>query len=266
VNLPGRAAELTDFFLSEVDTLAPGLVQGLYLVGSVALGDFQAHSSDVDFVAVSEERANETEVQGLARAHEAVRSRYLGLNFDGPHLAWPDLAAGPQACPPAPFIHEGRFEPSGQYAINPVTWHELADHGVARRGPSLIGLSIWHDPAALRAWTLNNLVEYWRPWLDRYREGPAGIAQLDDPVTWGVLGVARLHCTAASGRITSKTGAGRYALGVFGEHWRRIISEALRIRLDPAAPSDYADLSERRRQVVAFMDMVISTAHEADTA
>lgn len=258
-DLPSTVLELTTFFLDTIDAAAPGFIQGLYLTGSVALHDFQENSSDVDFVAVWHGRADDKALLALAAAHAAAHSRYPGLNFDGPHLSQADLIAGPENCPPAPFHYEGKFEPSGRYALNPVTWHELTDRSVGLRGPSLVGAPIWRDAAVLHTWTLNNLRDYWRPWLAQYQAAPTVVDTLDYPVTWGVLGVTRLHYTLGAGQITSKTGAGQYALGLFNGRWRPIITEALRLRLHPATPSEYADLSERRRDVVAYMEMVMDS-------
>jgi len=257
--LPPVVQAVTNFFLDAVDAAAPGLIQGLYLTGSVALHDFQANSSDVDFVAISAQRADAAGLQGLAAAHSSLWARFPGLHFDGTHLSQADLVVGPQKCPSAPFHYEGKFNLSGDFAINPVTWHELAGHSVAVRGPSLVGAPIWHDTAVLSVWTLNNLREYWQPWLTQYRNAPAAVDLIDAPVTWGVLGVSRLHYTLATGQITSKTGAGQYALDVFDGRWSPIISEALRLRLRPTAASEYTDLAERRQEAVAFMEMVINT-------
>src|SRR5688572_12170643 len=229
-NVPTEVAQLATCFLTVADSIVPGLIQGLYLTGSVALGDFLSHCSDVDFVAVSEHRPDRAELDGLAVAHEAVFRTHPKLYFDGTHLTWSDLRAGPNACAPAPFTHEGCFSPSGSFSIDPVTWHELADHGLPLRGPPLAGVPVWRDDAALRAWTLRNWVEYWLPWIAQYREGPAALHARPELVCWGVLGVARLHCTVATGCTISKTGAGQYALKAFERRWHRIIFEARRLR------------------------------------
>lgn len=50
-----EVSDVVDTYLRVVDEEAPGLVEGLYLVGSVALGEFRPHTSDVDFVAVTAE-------------------------------------------------------------------------------------------------------------------------------------------------------------------------------------------------------------------
>jgi hypothetical protein len=259
-SIPSVVSALTDCFLTAADSIVPGFVQGLYLTGSVALNDFRSHCSDVDFVAGSGHRPDHAELRGLAAVHGMVRRIYPRLHFDGTHLSWSDLSAGPGACMPAPFTHEGRFELSGRFAIDPVTWHELGAHGLAVRGPSIAGVQVWRDGAVLRAWTLNNLVEYWRPWIAQYREGPSSLERRHDLVCWGVLGVARLHYTVATNRITSKTAAGQYALEVFDRRWGPIVSEAIGLRADPTKASDYADLSQRRLEVLAFMSTAIESA------
>jgi hypothetical protein len=261
--LPSQVSALTSSFLAAADSMVPGFIEGLYLTGSVALGDFFCDCSDVDFVAVSERRPDDAELKGLAAVHDTLRSSNPSLYFDGTHLSWSDLSAGPGACAPAPFSHGGKFEPSGQFAIGPVTWLELVDHGLPVRGPAIIGAPIWRDAAVLRAWTLNNLVEYWQPWIARYREGAPNVELDQELVCWGVLGVARLHYTVTTARITSKTRAGHYALDVFDGRWIRIVSEAIRLRADPTAASDYVDLGQRRREVVDFMAMVIESALRA---
>jgi hypothetical protein len=51
--LPEQPRQVVSRYLRIVDATLPGLVEGLYVVGSIALGDFQPAVSDVDFVAVT---------------------------------------------------------------------------------------------------------------------------------------------------------------------------------------------------------------------
>ena len=53
MRLHDRVQAVVDAYLEAVDDEAPGLVEGLYLTGSIALGEFRPDTSDIDFVAVT---------------------------------------------------------------------------------------------------------------------------------------------------------------------------------------------------------------------
>jgi hypothetical protein len=72
-----------------------------------------------------------------------------------------------------------------------------------------------------------------------------------------VLGVSRLHATLTTGEITSKYGAGLYAMRRFPVHWHRVLVEALRIRRGDRVRSTYGTPLGRRRDLLAYVAMVI---------
>jgi hypothetical protein len=271
-------------YLELVDAEAPGLVEGLYLTGSAALGDFRPRTSDVDFVAVTARPLDAAARAALARAHARLRARRPRPHFDGLYATWAELAADP-ALRRGPSSHEGRFDADGHAPGDPVTWHTVARHGVARRGPAPADLAVWADPAALAAWTLDNLDRYWRRLLDdALRPGRRWWLASLTPygAVWIALGVTRLHYTLATGALCSKADAARYALRAFpDERWRRVVQECLRIReADRAGPgaggalrgaladagdvaavgAPYATPLARRRDVLAFAEMAVDDA------
>lgn len=250
-------------YLDLADAEASGLVVALYLTGSIALGDFRARRSDVDFVGVTREPIGATALAALARVHAGLHARWRRPLFEGIYLTWEDLARDPAACGPVPYVHERQFVPSGRFEVSPVTWATLARHGVRTRGPRLIPVSFWDDPAALDRWTRQNLDEYWRPWLARYGRLASrdGLAALRPWATeWGVLGVTRLHYTLATGKIISKYGAGLYGMRRFPACWQRVLVEALRIRRGDRGSSVYETPIGRRRDLLAYVAMVIEDA------
>ncbi|MEU0680159.1 MULTISPECIES: nucleotidyltransferase domain-containing protein [Streptomyces] len=252
-------------YLRAVDTELPWLVQGLYLVGSVALNDFHPGASDIDFVAVSAKPPDERQLDALARVHARLADAHPRPYFDGSYITWSELAADPLQAAPGPHVHEHRFCRASRGDRHPVTWHTLADHGAALRGPLPGDIAVHTDRANLTAWTHGNLADYWRPWWRRASRlpSPLGLACLGSwGPAWGVLGVSRLHYTLATGRITSKRGAGEYALTRFGEPWERIVEECLRIRCGTSERSLYRSPFERRSQALAFIDMAIRDAQQ----
>ncbi|WP_208853207.1 nucleotidyltransferase domain-containing protein [Streptomyces albofaciens] len=222
---PSAEAVVRDF-LSHADRLCPGLVEGLYLTGSVALGDFRPGHSDIDYVAVTGRRPSDADVAALEQAHAATRARHRRPYFDGVHVTWSDLAGHFADCPGAARTHMGRFRTGGGFEVNPVTWAVLAKHAVPVRGPVPGKFDVAVDGAALRDWTRENLDGYWRGWRIAHGKplSARGVWALGGrAVAWGMLGVTRLHYTLATGEITSKGGAGRYALRAFGADWHPVI-------------------------------------------
>ncbi|HTZ93921.1 MAG TPA: aminoglycoside adenylyltransferase domain-containing protein [Streptosporangiaceae bacterium] len=260
MRLPAEVAEVTGRFLALIDDSAPGLVQGLYLRGSLAFGEYFAGQSDVDFTAVLSVRPDAGQLTALGAVHEAVFADHPVPHFDGFHLLRDDLARAPDQCPEIPVMFDGVFMPRiRDYDINPVSWHELARHGIAVRGPALGAHEVWTDDAALRAFSYGNLGSYWAGVADNLLKDPAGAAE-PGVVAWSVLGVSRLHHLLVTGRLTSKSGAGRYALTAFGKHWHRIIEEALRARERPGDLSSYhSDLETRGRDAAAFTAMAVES-------
>jgi hypothetical protein len=256
MTLPAEVDRVVTRYLALVDAAAPGVVEGLYLVGSVALDDFHPRSSDVDFIAVSSAPVDEGSRPVLASVHADLAAEASRPAFDGIYVTFGELKRSP-ANTAGPVHHDGWLTvgPGGR---SPVEWATLAWHGVAVRGPDPAELAVQADPAELTAWTLENLDQYWQRWITQSRspDTRAAKAMLTDwGVAWGVLGVSRQHYTVATGQITSKTGAGRHALGTFPARWHGVIAEALRCRPEPVAvPALRRAGRRRRRQALAFME------------
>jgi hypothetical protein len=208
VRPPRDVEQVTALFLDLVDEAAPGLVEGLYLHGSLGFGEWYAGRSDVDFVAVTAERPTPQQVRMLRDVHARVGETFLQPPFSGFHATWADLARPSYECPEVPCVLDGDWRDQGSFDVNPVTWHELAWHGVHVRGPQLGDVGLWTDLQALMEYSHRNLEEYWAEQLAALRKYPDEAAR-PDLVCWFVLGVPRLHHLLATGRLTSKDGAGR---------------------------------------------------------
>jgi hypothetical protein len=257
-------ADAVESYLGLVDAEVGGLVEGLYLEGSVALGDFRPHASDIDFVATTRVPPDAAALAGLERVHVRLRGLRPRPFFEGIHVTWDDLARDPALATAGPSTHEGLFRAVGGGDRNPVTWHTLARHGVACRGPAVADLDVWADLDVLAAWQDANLDEYWGRLLDCGAQlaSTAGLFGLTRyAAAWTVTGVCRLHYTLAAGDVTSKDGAGRYALEVFPDRWHRVIGEARRIRRAEPGGSLYPTPLTRRRDVLAFGRMVVADGH-----
>ena len=84
VLLPASVAEAPTVWLDTDthDEVAPGVIEGLYLVGSVALDDWRS-SSDIDVIAVVADPSDPDLPGDLAAAHALVRER-VSTPIDAP--------------------------------------------------------------------------------------------------------------------------------------------------------------------------------------
>jgi hypothetical protein len=250
VHLDEGVAATCATYLELADRHAPGLVQGLYLQGSVALGDFQPGVSDIDFVAVV---SRDPDPRDLRAVHAGLRRVHGRTFFDGLYVASGDLRRDPATVPPGPAVHEWRVEPASRSERHLVTWHVLAQSGVVVRGPAVAELGIHADWPALAAGTRENLAGYWARWRSRTARGPVGYSAW--ATSWGVLGAARLRHTLAAGRVTAKSAAAGYALETYDERWHRVIREALRIRV--GGPALYHGPVRRHADLMGFLAVVL---------
>lgn len=252
---PTEVQRVCETFLAMADEALPGLVEGLYLHGSLGFGEWHAGRSDVDFVAVTRERPDAASVARLRALHEQLGLTFPTPAYDGFYATWSDLAAPTSECPDVPCILGGTFEEEGRFDVNPVTWHELAWHGVRIRGPELDELELWTDLPALRAYTHSNLGTYWT-------EQAAALAQFPDEahkpaiMSFFVLGAPRLHHLLATDRLTSKDGAGAHVVDAFGEGWRILAAEALSYRATGERIGLLPD-EELAAQAIELADLVV---------
>jgi hypothetical protein len=278
--LPAAVRDAVEDLLARLDRGLPGRIEGFYVVGSACLGAFRPDRSDVDFVAIADGRLDARELRrlraihlsawGAALARDVALRRRWPLSCNGSYITVEDLSRSPlQVTPLAGHVagHFGIDRPG--FDVNPVTWHTLARHGIAIRGPEPARLDIRADADELGAWTLDNLNGYWRRWVDRARRpGPATLRALPRRFTaWGVLGVPRLHYTLTTGEIVTKEQAGAYALEAFDAGWRPLVQEALAFwRGGPSAPPFRRRPDVRRRATVAFVAHVIDSANRLPSA
>jgi hypothetical protein len=156
------------------------------------------------------------------------------------------------------FHVDGRFEVGECHEVSPITWAILARSAVTVRGESPADLGVRADDAAVRAFSAANLHGYWANWARTIVSLLDGTAD-DDTVEarmleWGVLGAARVHCAALTGRVISKHDGAQYALDTFGEEWRDTVELALASR---ASEIDVVPVGALRR-ACAFVRLIAS--------
>lgn len=226
-------------YLEIVDSCAPGLVEGLYVVGSFALDDWRPGASDIDIIAITAEPATDEDAGALLTAHALLAEQQPSPCVDGPYLAWADLITPPMALH-RPWTLDGQFRHDGDcFELNPITWYVLSTYGVTVRGPTVDRLGVYVDVEARREFVVGNVRAYWQPLAAQVRNACAADPRRNFEASlfeWCALGALRLHYTAFTGGVVSKRGAGQHGLQVAPAQTHDALRAAMAIRAsDPDA-------------------------------
>jgi len=258
---PDVAAALGTW-LEVFDSVDPNLVEGLYVVGSYALGDWVPGTSDIDVVVVTAEPATDDEFGAMRGACALLAETQPLPHVDGPFLAWGDLVVEPATGLHRPWVLDGEPHHDGDcFEINPVTWYTLANHGITVRGPRVERLGIPTDTEARVRFVVDNLRTYWadmaRQVADACRHNVNGFFDAASFV-WVALGSLRLHHTAFTGGVTSKRGAGEWGLQEAPDEFASVLRNALALRaageVGEVPASEMADAARLVQWVVDQVD------------
>lgn len=251
-------------FVEAVDALAPGRLEGLYLYGSAALGDYRRGQSDLDVVAVSTSPWTSDVLDGLAAVHARLAGDPTLPALDALYATWAELCADPAAAV-APGALGGVLQARGAFDANWAVWETLRRHPLRLRGPGRPAVA--QDADGLRAFCLANLQTYWLPLASRAEAAlearpEAGAATL----SWCVPGVLRLAYTIGLGDIASKSAALGWGLEHADKRWRPLLRRALALRQGGDDPDPGGAGAIGPDGVGAFMRHVVDTARTTAVA
>jgi Domain of unknown function (DUF4111) len=261
-DIPRSVQLALDEYIGLVNEARPGLLAGLYLHGSLALGAFDPRLSDIDSIAITSRSCTPSDIDSLRAVHQTLTQRHPQAHLEMAYLQWHDLGGSEDTIPPHPHIHDGILHPSGYHDINAVTWWILKHRGIALVGPppDQLGMSVdWED---LIAKMHRNLNTYWAS----FTTNPRRMAWLltDYGIQWAVLGVLRQFYTFREHAITSKIDAGNYGLTQMPRSWHQLIQTAIDIRMGTHTCA-YRSRLARAITARAFVQFIIAACQtEAD--
>jgi hypothetical protein len=260
--IPPSVQPVVDAYLRLTTITLPGFLTGFYLHGSLALGAFNPRFSDIDFITIASRPCTPSDITCLRTIHQTIAHTYPQWPLEGSYLQWRDLGRFEETISPHPYHHDGILHPGGHHDMNAVTWWVLKHRGIAIIGPSPDQLDIHVDWDDLLATMHHNLNSYWAS----FTTIPRRMAWLltDYGIQWAVLGVLRQFYTFREHAITSKEGAGIYALDHTPRQWHPLIQEALTIRAGTGATS-YRFRIARAITARAFLQYIIAACN-ADSA
>ncbi|MCL4559491.1 MAG: DUF4111 domain-containing protein [Chloroflexi bacterium] len=244
-------------FSHQIDRELSGFITAFYIVGSIALDEFNPQFSDIDFVAILSRKVTPGDLECMRNIHRAIEQQYPRWKMEGCYLQPGDLGHFEVEVEPFPSYHDGVLRLSRHFELNSITWWILKNNGIAFVGPEPSELPFSVDWNVLITRMRENLNSYWASWTKR----PVRIILLlsDWGIQWAVLGVLRQFYTFRENQITTKKRAGEYALSCAPAHWRRLIQETINLR-DGSRQSLYRSRVIRAIDAVRFLRYVIQTA------
>jgi hypothetical protein len=256
--VPDLIRPLLQEYIHLLETKLPGLVSGLYLHGSTALGAFNAEHSDIDFVALLTRQCSDNDVERLEEIHQAITTTYLRWKLEGSYLQWHDLGQLEEKVKPHPIYHDGELQRMGHFDVNWITWWVLKNRGIALIGYEPSELNFAVDWQRLITDMKQNLNTYWVGFTMK----PQRIAWLfsDYGIQWTVLGVLRQYYSFMEQDITSKMGTGEYALTHLPTKWHRLIREAIQLR-EQTGDSLYRSKMMRAIEAYNFLRYIIGLSN-----
>jgi hypothetical protein len=201
---------------------------GMYLSGSLALGDFNPHSSDIDLVIVTDAPLSDDLFAALQEMHArfAAGGSPWAAKLEVVYIPAQALRRDAPTGAKYPVLEKCRaltmdYLESGWS----VQCYTLREHGLAVAGPEPRTLVDSVDPNGMRR--AGSAIA--GMWLEQARTDPSWLAWLRrrENQAFVVLTLCRLLYTLESGAVASKPGAARWAQQALGPRWAGLIERAL---------------------------------------
>lgn len=240
---PELNAVLAEFLSSARDLLQVRFV-GMYLHGSLAVGDFDRHS-DVDFVIAITRDVSDEELPALQRMHARIHAlpSQWAQRLDGTYLTTEMLRRALPDNPLHLYLDNGASQLVRSDHDNYIRHrYILREKSLTLAGPSPLTLIDPVSPDAIQT----EARELLRSWIGPYiaDSAPLGNAY-SQPYT--VVTLCRLLYTWQHGDTVSKRAAAQWASSVLDERWIPLIQRAWYARSTPALtahqPANSADLA-----------------------
>lgn len=213
-----------DQLLSGVQDILGEHFVGLYLYGSLASGDFNLETSDIDFLVVTADELPPEIIPSLEEMHARLTASPLkwAAKLEGTYIPRHAIRRYNRNNLARPCINEGRFYLAGQGSDWVIQRHIIREQGVVVAGPAPQTLI---DPVSAKdiQWSvLAFLRGWWAPMLKEPKR-----LQSSEYQAYAVVTMCRVLYTLQIGTIASKPVAARWAQESLDQRWAGLIEEAL---------------------------------------
>ena len=198
-------------YLRRTEQRLIGLIHASHIVGSIALGEFNEHFNDIDFITVLSRKATPIDLGNLRTIHQSLENTYPKWKMSGSYVQACDLGKLGNDLRPYLHDHDGKLRPTAHNVINSVRRWELRNCGIPIAGTASASFLFTVNWDLLTAEMRDNLNTYWRSWTRQPRL--TAVLYTNWGIQWAVLGVLRQYFSFKENTITTKVRVCDYVLG-----------------------------------------------------
>ena len=258
--------EVLKLLLANVKEILQDQFVGMYLYGSLASGDFNPETSDIDFLVVTTDTLSGEIIAELEAMHNRTWATSLKRagKLEGAYVPKELIRKHNLDGVPCPTINEGKFFVDKLGSDWIIQRHVVREYGVVIEGPNPKTLIDFISPDEIRGAVMGTLREWWFPmladptWLRNGESGDRAFA---------VITMCRVLHALEHGTIVSKPKAIQWTRAKLGEPWKTLIDQAVAVSqhkeqdvflneildfirftkeqiMKPATPTPYPDVNE----------------------
>lgn len=201
-------------------------VVGVYVHGSLALGDFNRETSDVDFLVATRTELSAEKLPALEQMHAELRDQGFkwACNMEGSYISQKLLKRyDPERCWHPALRCDGSFGVDGHGSDWIIQRAILREYGLTLHGPAPDILIDPVAPAELKKAAQAILTEWWSPLFK-----DASRLNSSEYQAYAILTMCRCLYTIEEGLVASKPAAAQWVLDTsHGSKWELLIRQAL---------------------------------------
>jgi len=200
-------------------------LRGMYLYGSLALGDFTPHRSDIDAVVVTAGDLTDAQMAALQALHSDLAARWVpwGSELEVTYIPQRALRRYDPAQARYASIQRGETLVVEQHDIGGIIQrHVLREHGITLVGPPIRAQIDPINPDDLR----RDVLAIAQKWLAALRADPRPLRH-QGYQGYVVMTICRMLYTLQFGTVVSKPTACRWARDALGRRWAPLIDRAV---------------------------------------
>jgi len=231
-----------EHFRVRIERLLDNHVLGMYVVGSLALGDFDPVTSDIDVIIVTDTDLENRLVDGLQALHHQFAESFSpwATKIEAVYVPQAALRTHTPTARTYPQLEKGT--PLGHMVLEPgwvfQCW-TLRERGIVVVGPHPCELVAPIEPQDMAA----AVVAITGEWLTLAHHDPTWLVWMQDDHAFVIQTLCRLLYSLTTGEVASKPRATAWAEQALAPRWSNLIqrSRAIREHAGQRPPSEVAD-------------------------